>query len=170
LENRTYILFLNFQSPFFQVNLPSESSPSKDKVDNLSLASSTNNSSNQSELSPLDSIRLKKNETHGPAPLVQTDKTPNPKQENLTALAPLISQDTKKTTNSSKKGGGAVTAMTGNKTDTGIEKDDNVGNVKGLCDVASEKCSDDDNWIACLQHPANGNDLLLHHSFLFYLP
>jgi hypothetical protein len=147
---------LTFHSPFFQVNLPAETSPSKDKVDNLSLDSSTNNSSNQSELAPPDSIGLKKNETREPTPPARTEKTPNTKQENLTALAPPVGQDTKKSTNSSENGG-AITDMTGTKTDTGTKKDENVGNVKGLCDVASEKCFNGDNWIACLQYPANGN-------------
>lgn len=136
--------------------MPTENFPSKDKVDKQSITSHTNNPNNQSEQAHPDSVGLDKKETQEPAPPAGTQKTLNPKQENLTVLAPPVSQETKKSTNSSEEGGGVGTDRTGTKTDTGTKPEENVSKIKGLCDVASEKCFNEDNWIACLQDPANG--------------
>ncbi|XP_078181117.1 uncharacterized protein LOC144574896 [Carex rostrata] len=138
-----------------KVNLPLENFPSKDKVDKQSITSHTNNPNNQSEQAHPDLVGLDKKETQEPSPPAGTQKTLNPKQENLTVLAPPVSQETKKSTNSSEEGGGVGTDRTGTKTDTGTKPEENVGKIKGLCDVASEKCLNEDNWTACLQNAAN---------------
>ncbi|KAJ4767100.1 hypothetical protein LUZ62_077475 [Rhynchospora pubera] len=133
-------------------NSASEVARAKDEVKKPSLVSHTNDPSNQSELTPPISAAEEK-EIQEPAPPAGKEKTRNPEKGNHTVLAPPVSQETIKSTNSTV--GGAGTDMTGTETDTGLKKDDNVSKIKGLCDWASEKCSNEDNWIACLQHPSN---------------